>query len=621
MTPAVIAIVGAGPSGISVLERLGANAAELLGDQPLEVHLIDPCRPGPGRVWRHDQSPLLMLNTMAAHVTMFTDDSTVCAGPIRSGPSLHAWAGEGRRTVTDPTVAQELAELSATSFPTRRLQSHYLTWVYERARACLPAGSRLHHHRDRAVDLREEGTRQRVALGDGQVVDADAVVLAVGHQEVELSQEQTAMDAYARRHGLCFLPSGYAADQDLSVLRPGAHVIVRGLGLAFVDLAVLLTEGRGGRYVEDGSGGLRYLPSGAEPVLHAGSRRGVPFPPKPTYTLASPPPPPRFFDPERILRESPRRLDFFRDVWPHAAKEIEWGYYHELFTAHPQRVRCGLDEFADAFAKAPWKSDEQRELLRRTVVRADDLLDLGLVDRPLEDATFPDHTALQQKVRGHLRDVLRRRSDPRFSADLGAVHGLLTVFARLPVLLDSGRFSVRSRALDVEGWWAGFFNQLASGPPPRRARELLALAEAGVVRFVGPDMWVRAAQGRFEAGSSAVPGNTVTATGLVEARLPVGASPASRDPLLNSLYERGHLWESGGAEDGFCHRTGLAAVDSRDGAVLDAAGRRHPRWFALGPFTTALAGGNFTRPGANPVSSRLTDAVARSALLAAASGR
>ena len=151
MTPAVVAIVGAGPSGVAVLERLGANAAELLGGRPLEVHLIDPFPPGPGRVWRHDQSPLLMLNTMAAHVTMFTDRTVTCAGPIRSGPSLHDWARERAGAALDEQP--ELAALTGTSFPTRRLQSHYLTWVYERAVARLPAGARLHLHRERAVEL------------------------------------------------------------------------------------------------------------------------------------------------------------------------------------------------------------------------------------------------------------------------------------------------------------------------------------------------------------------------------------------------------------------------------------------------------------------------------------
>lgn len=621
MTPVVIAIIGAGPSGVSVLERLGANATELLGGRPLEIHLIDPYPPGPGRVWRHDQSPLLMLNTAATHVTMFTDDSVVCDGPVRSGPSLHTWARERRGGSGVPDAQPEVDTLSATSFPTRRLQSHYLTWVYKRAVAGLPPGSRFHYHRDRAAGLLEAGTRQRIRLVGGRCLVADAVVLAVGHQDVELTPEQERTAAYARRHDLCFLPPGYAADEDLSVLRPGEPVLVRGLGLAFVDLMVLLTQGRGGRHTADGTGALRYTPSGREPVLYVGSRRGVPFPPKLTYSLgASPPKLPRFFSPERILRDCPGPLDFFRDVWPDAAKEIGWGYYHELFTAHPDRVRGDFEEFAEAYAAAEWDSRAFRELLRRTVVHPGDMFDLPRLDRPLMDATFPDRLALQRGVCDHVRDTLRRRSDPRHSADLGATLGLLAVFGQIPVLLESGRFAARSRAADVDGWWAGLFNYMASGPPPRRVRELLALAEAGVVRFVGPDMWVRNADGHFVAGSPAVPG-TVTASSLVEARLPMGSAPGSRDPLVRSLYAQGQLWESASVDGGFQHRTGLATVDGQDGAVLDATGRRHPRRFAIGPFTTAVAGGNFTRPGKNPVPSRLTDAVSRSALAAAGSGR
>jgi hypothetical protein len=57
-------------------------------------------------------------------------------------------------------------------------------------------------------------------------------------------------------------------------VRPGENVLVRGFGLAFIDLMLLLTEGRGGRFEEQPGGGLRYQPSGAEPVLHVGSRRG-----------------------------------------------------------------------------------------------------------------------------------------------------------------------------------------------------------------------------------------------------------------------------------------------------------------------------------------------------------
>ncbi|MEU0208784.1 FAD/NAD(P)-binding protein, partial [Streptomyces canus] len=91
--PVSVALVGAGPRGTSVLERLCASAPELLPPGAhLTVHVIDPSPPGPGRVWRPTQSPDLLMNTVASQVTLFTDESVDCAGPIRRGPSLHKWA-------------------------------------------------------------------------------------------------------------------------------------------------------------------------------------------------------------------------------------------------------------------------------------------------------------------------------------------------------------------------------------------------------------------------------------------------------------------------------------------------------------------------------------------------
>src|SRR5690242_1806581 len=54
---AAIAIVGAGPRGAGLLERLAASVPELLPDvgagTVLDVHLIDPFPAGAGRIWRH----------------------------------------------------------------------------------------------------------------------------------------------------------------------------------------------------------------------------------------------------------------------------------------------------------------------------------------------------------------------------------------------------------------------------------------------------------------------------------------------------------------------------------------------------------------------------------------
>ncbi|HEY0804873.1 MAG TPA: FAD/NAD(P)-binding protein, partial [Pseudonocardiaceae bacterium] len=151
--PAAVAIVGAGPKGVGVLERIAANAPELLGDRPLVVHLVDSHPPGPGRVWRYRQSPLLRMNSMAEDVTMFTDDSVACAGPILPGPTLAEWMDHNRDRTTDPELAAELRVSTSTTFATRRLQSAYLDWFYAWVCDRLPANVEVRVHLTRAVDL------------------------------------------------------------------------------------------------------------------------------------------------------------------------------------------------------------------------------------------------------------------------------------------------------------------------------------------------------------------------------------------------------------------------------------------------------------------------------------
>ena len=145
-----VAIVGAGPRGAGLLERIAAGVPELMprvgSGATLDVHLIDPFPAGAGRIWRYAQSPLLAMNSMAADVTMFTDDSVRCDGPIVPGPSMWDWAQDLRdrrlpgETLADlgPELATELRALTAATFPSRRLQSAYLGWVLRHVIAGLP---------------------------------------------------------------------------------------------------------------------------------------------------------------------------------------------------------------------------------------------------------------------------------------------------------------------------------------------------------------------------------------------------------------------------------------------------------------------------------------------------
>jgi uncharacterized NAD(P)/FAD-binding protein YdhS len=572
MKPSLV-IVGAGPRGTGLVERIAANAPELYAGSGLDIHLVDPHPPGAGRIWRAAQSPLLWMNSHAEDVTMFTDETVDMAGPVREGPTLHEWAGLDGRTFAD-----------------RQLQGAYLRWVHERAVADLPPSVTVHHHPCRALRVSgpREGRQQVWLEGRPRPLLADLVVLALGHLDAELDDEQGELAAYARAHDLVHLPPDFTADSDLSSLAPGEGVLVRGFGLAFVDLMVLLTEGRGGRYDGD-----TYVPSGREPVLYVGSRRGVPYHSKIGYDWTGERPPlPRFFGPAEVdaLLARPDRFDFRRDVWPLVEKELGFAHYHRLFDAHPERTGIAWTDFEEKYAAGD--AAEREALVASAVPDPADRLDLGALDRPLDGVRYASHEEFQEGLRGYVEGDLRRRHDDENSADLAVFLGLLSVYGQL------------IRLGDVGPWWHGFFSYLASGPPGPRLRQMLALSRAGVLRFVGADMAVTAEDGVFRASSATVPGSTVEARALVEARLPEPTVGRALDPLLRELHA------DGAAET----PEGLLRVDRSDGRILDRAGRPHPRRFALGPYTDARTPGAFTRPRTGGPAFRQNDATARAAL-------
>ena len=209
--PSVV-IVGAGPRGTGLIERIAANAPELYGDTPLDLHLVDPHPPGGGRIWRAGQSPLLWMNSPAEDVTMFTDESVEQDGPVRPGPSLAEWA----RAVRDgeipvaPGPAEALASLGPRDFAGRQLQGAYLSWVYERSVAALPPAVTVHEHRRRAVRVSgsHDGRQQVHLAGRPAPLTADLVVLTLGHLEAELKPDERELTDFAARHGLTYLSAG-----------------------------------------------------------------------------------------------------------------------------------------------------------------------------------------------------------------------------------------------------------------------------------------------------------------------------------------------------------------------------------------------------------------------------
>ncbi|HKU29288.1 MAG TPA: FAD/NAD(P)-binding protein [Arthrobacter sp.] len=630
IAPAIV-FIGGGPRSAGVLERLAANKPDLF-DGPFSIHVVEPHEPGSGRIWRYDQAPGLLLNSMAADITMFTDASVACDGPALDGPGLAGWAsGVLDGSIRDvppfePHIQAQLRALGPDSFPTRQLQSKYLEWFFRRAVAALEPDATVTVHRDTATavepwaaegrdapEKHDGGPRYRVRLASGGELEADLVVYSLGHTSSKPDPESARLADFAARHGGFHAAPSYTTDVDYSAVAPGQDVLVSGMGLAFVDLLVLLFEGRGGRFEERPDGGLDYVPSGTEPRLWAGSRRGVPYHSKISSTLRGEPvAPPRYFTEAAVdsLLEAHNELDFRTQLWPLIAKDAGYAYYRELFTGYPERTRGGWDTFEQRFDGLDWYTRRREDLVEAAVPDPSLRLDLEVLDQPFSGCAFADHAAVQRAVANYIERDLRLRTEPDHSETLALFTALLRVYMELGRLVPQERLNARSQQA-VHGWWHGFFSFVDSGPPPHRLREMLALHRAGLLQFLGPGMWIRPdeASGRFVAGSFQSP-VVVDAAAYIEARLPSPSVSGSANPALTDLHDAGWGTEQRLLTSDGPHSTGKLLV-SGSHEILAPDGGRQAGLFAVGPWTSGWGAGAFARPGTNAAPFRENDALAR----------
>ncbi|MBN3722808.1 FAD/NAD(P)-binding protein [Burkholderia sp. Ac-20379] len=338
MTTTHVAVIGLGPRGLSVLERILEHARRLPAGARLHVDAIDPGECGEGSHPAR-QPDHLLINTIASQVTIFAPDS-VAGGA--NGPTLVEWAiASGYRRFGQRffRVGDASGEaITEFDYLPRSLLGEYLSWGVDQIARQLPAAITFAHHRTRAQDVEPHGEGFRVRLENGYTARADYVFLTTGHGRRLPNEADRAADAFVAsqvRHNpaLAYFATPYPVT-GLSRIAAQATVAIQGFGLTAHDVISELTVGRGGRFVAEAHD-LRYEPSGREPKLLVFSRQCLPFAARGvnqkglTGRHAA-----RFFTPAAVraladaaaVSRGDRRVDFQAEVLPLIVKEMAWAY-------------------------------------------------------------------------------------------------------------------------------------------------------------------------------------------------------------------------------------------------------------------------------------------------------
>ena len=255
-----IAVVGGGPKSLFALLALH----DLLppgSKSRISVDVYDPHPPGSGSVWRAAQPQMLRLN--------------VNAGIVDASSSLN-------RENFASWVDHAAPELSDEKYPPRALVGRYLREQFE---LLLQHGNVTVTHAPNVVTGVERVKNQWLLTGPFGSACYEEVLLATGHGLGDASPRRPQLGELLPRvlnpHPLI---GNYSSLTSAAIL-PEQSVLIRGAALTAYDVALLLTEGRGGSWQPHASRvparELRYVRSGREPKrITLTSRSGLLMDPK-----------------------------------------------------------------------------------------------------------------------------------------------------------------------------------------------------------------------------------------------------------------------------------------------------------------------------------------------------
>ncbi len=567
-----IAIIGLGPWGLCVLERIVDRVQDT--GTPVRVHVVDPGALG-GGVYSTQQPDFLILNNPCGQLSL---SAAVTDGDRPYAVSLYEWVtAQGYRWVGHECRRTPSGRpIQPSDYLPRRLMGEYLTWFFDTMVTEAPAKLEVVRHATLAVDVVPvAGGREQVLLEDGETITVDHVVLTSGHTFNEENPDEQAGFRFLRPYPVQYFEQ---------LVAPGASVAVSGMGLVAFDIIAALTIGRGGEFDTTDDGAV-YRPSGREPVLELYSRSGIPPSAKSATGIDSTGDyAPVVCTPVALsaITHGPdgtrRQADFRTDLLPLLAAEMQIRFHmHRAYLLGGEdaakRVRRKLER--------AWSEGRLDQVTRDLGGCAGTFDPMALFDGD-QWASFETGEQYERQVREALDADLREARAAGGSPVKAAQEVTRILRDDIRSVVEFGGLSLESY-IDFQASIRSQITRLDAGPPPERIDQLLALMDAGVVRTrLGPGPSVaRGDDSRplLESTRLASP-SAVPVDSVVRGHLDLPSLSRSASTLLKRLYFTGRLTQLS------YHGTEVGSVSiSEDFHPFDVHGWLQPHISVLGVLT------------------------------------
>jgi hypothetical protein len=513
-----VGIVGGGPKGAYAIERLASIWRSRLPGEKLEIICFNTdkhfsCGPN----YLPNQPDFLLVNYSLGNIDFWTEEPEQLI--------------EDRKSLLDFINHDQESDNMAASgedFCSRALTGIYLQHCLCQLITSLPDSIRVQLVPNPVTAINHCGDELILSTENGKYHSFSEVICCTGHSysfQDELSVKLK--KNVAKSENLTYVEHIYPISNMRNTGFTGKDLLIKGMGLTFVDAVLGMTEGMGGRF-ESNDHTMTYIPSGLEPArIYSFSRSGLPMLARKAGKAKCLPL--KYFTSDFVEEQlaSGGKLVLERDIYPTIEKEYHYQYVKNL------AYRYGLLDENDSSLNL----DELEELARAFIPDY----------KPFDLQKFLFPLLIKNSHHDAVIEFIEQSISPaKFPIDIQVVQDMSAVWRAIypffSKLYNYGGLSGKSQKL-VDQIYFGGFQRVSYGPPILNMRKIHALAEAGIVCFdIGssPSLRTNLETQKFEIYSTGLL-NSIKSDILINARIAKIGDMDSHSPIYNQLHNNYNL--------------------------------------------------------------------------------